>query len=39
VKNLFNIVALVALWGGCLLLMGITMRIMWIIFMTGWSML
>lgn len=38
-KNLFNIAALIGLWGGCLFLMGITMRIMWVIFMAGWSML
>jgi hypothetical protein len=38
-KHLFNIAALVAMWVGCLLFMGITMRIMWIIFMAGWGML
>lgn len=38
-KNLFNVAALVVLWGGCLFLMGITMRIMWAIFMAGWGML
>jgi hypothetical protein len=38
-KNLVNIVALIGLWGGCLFLMGITMRIMWGIFMAGWGML
>ena len=36
-KHLFNIACLIALWGGCLLFMGITMRIMWIIFLMGWN--
>jgi hypothetical protein len=38
-SNLINVAALVALWGGCLFIMGITMRIMWIIFMAGWGIL
>lgn len=38
-KTAFGIATLVALWAGCLFLMGITMRIMWAIFMVGWGML
>lgn len=38
-KDALNIAALVALSGGCLFVMGITMRIMWAIFMAGWGIL
>lgn len=38
-KNLFNVACLIAIWAGSVLFMGITLRIMWTIFMTGWGML
>jgi len=36
-RRMLDIMLLVAGWGACLVFMGITMRIMWIIFMIGWN--